>query len=117
MAYSDPQSVTIGGTATPLPRTGMTIDAGEFSSADRLTSMAIRHSKGKRVRHNVLLKVDSTVPDPLVPAQNRPVSYQASLTLDLPQTGVTAAQILAVGKALVAWATDANLTALAGGQS
>lgn len=117
MAYSDPQSVTIGSSATALARTGMTLDAGEFSSEDRLTQMVIRHSKGKRVRHNVLLKVDGTVADPLFPSQNRPVSYQASLTLDLPPSGVTAAQVVALGKALVTWATEANLKQLAGGQA
>lgn len=117
MAFTDPLSVTVGGTATPLARTGMTLDAGTFTSADRATTMIVRHSTGKRTRHNVVLRQDKTIADPLVPAQNRPVSFQASLTVDIPTSGVTSADALAIAKALVAWATDANVTKLLGGES
>lgn len=117
MAYADPQSVTIGGTATPVARTGMTLDAGTFTSADRATTLMVRHSTGKRTRHNIVLKSDKTVADPLIPSQNRPVSFQASLTVDIPTSGVSSADALAIAKALVAWATDANLTKLLGGES
>lgn len=117
MAYADPLSVTIGGTATSLARTGMTLDAGAFTSADRVTTLLVRHSSGKRARHNVVLRQDKTVSDPLVPTQNRPVSLQVSFTVDTPTSGVSSADALALSKAIVAWATDANLTKLIGGES
>lgn len=117
MALADPQSVSIGGTATPLARTGMTLDAGTFTSADRAATMIVRHSSGKRARHNVVLRQDKTVADPLIPNQNRPVSFQASLTVDMPTSGVSVADAQAIASALVAWATSANIAKLLGGES
>lgn len=117
MAYADPQSVTIGGSATPLARTGMTMDAGSFTSADRTTALLVRQNTGKRARHNVVLKQDKTISDPLIPAQNRSVAFQVSLTVDTPSSGVSSADAIALAKALVAWATDANLAKLVGGEA
>lgn len=117
MAFTDPQSLTIGGTATSLPRTGFGPSEGSFRSADGQTTFVVRHSAGKRTRHNVLVRQDKTVADPLIPSQNRPVSFQASLTLDLPNSGVAAADVLALAKALVTWASDANLAKMVGGES
>lgn len=117
MAYSDPQSVTISGTATSLARTGMTLDAGTFTSADRASTMIVRHSTGKRSRHNIVLRQDKTVTDPLIPSQNRPVSFQVSLTVDTPTSGVSSTDAASLAKAICAWATDANLAKLIGGES
>lgn len=117
MAFADPQSVTIGGTAVPLARTGMTLDAGTFTSSTRDATMLVRHSTGKRTRHNVVLRQDKTVSDPLIPSQNRPVSFQVSLTADIPTSGVSSADAAELVKAIVAWATPANVTKLLGGES
>lgn len=117
MAFADPQSVTISGTPVPLARTGMTLDAGAFTSADRDVTFLVRHSSGKRTRHNVVLRQDKTIADPLVPSQNRPVSFQVSLTADLPTSGVTATDVADLVKAIVAWATPANVSKLLGGES
>lgn len=117
MAFADPQSVSIDGTAVSLPRTGMALDAGAFSSTDRTVNLLVRHSAGRRARHNVVLKQDKVVADPLVPSQNRPVSYQASFTVDLPTSGVSAADIKALAVALATWATAANIEKLISGES
>lgn len=117
MALADPQSVTISGTAISLPRTGLALNEGGFSSADRQTLLSVQHTAGKRTRHIVKLQSQAVVSDPLVPAQNIPVAYQAHLVVDLPNQGVTAAQAAALAKALVAWATDANLAKVIGGES
>lgn len=117
MALADPQSVTISGTATSLPRTGFGASEGSFRSPDAQSTMLVRHSMGKRVRHNIVLRQDKTVADPLIPSQNRPVSFQASLTIDTPTSGVSAADALALANALVAWATSPQLARVIGGES
>lgn len=117
MALADPQSVTITGATVSLPRTGMGASEGSFRSSDAISTMLVRHSAGKRVRHNIVLRQDKTVADPFVPSQNRPVSFQASLTIDTPLTGVSAVDALALANALVAWATSAQLARVIGGES
>lgn len=117
MALADPQSVTISGTATSVARTGLTLDEGTFGDSTGQVSLTVRHSRTRRVRHTVKLGKTAIVSDPLVPSQNTPVSYSAHIVIDTPSQGVTAAEALAIGKALVTWATDANLTKVIGGES
>lgn len=117
MALADPQSVTIGGTATSVARTGLTLDEGSFSDSTRQVNLSVRHSGGRRQRHTVKLQKSSIVSDPLVPSTNTPVSWSAHIVIDTPNQGVSAADALAIAKALVAWATDANLTKVIAGES
>jgi hypothetical protein len=117
VALADPQSVTVSGTATSLPRTGLALKEGSFTDATGQVILSVQHDNGRRVRHVVKLKKSAIVSDPLVPAQNQNVSYSAHIVLDAPINGVTNADLLAIGKALVAWSSDANLTAVIAGQS
>lgn len=117
MAYADPQSVTINAVPISLPRTGLALTEGEFRSGDGQTRLTVNHTKGKRNRHLVKVSSEAIVSDPLVPAQNIPVGFSAHLVVDGPQQGVTASQLVELAKALVAWATPANLAKLAAGES
>lgn len=117
MAFADPQSVTISGTATPLPRTGLNLDSGKFTSGDGQVILDIQHSRGKRQRHLMRLQKQTIVSDPLVPAVNTPVSYSAHIVVDVPSQGVTAADAVALAKALREWATDARIAQVVGFES
>lgn len=117
MALADPQSVTISGSAVPLPRTGISLNEGAFQSGDSTVNFTVKHDTSKRTRHIVKLQKSLIVADPLFPSQNQNVSYSVSMTLDHPKNGVVPADVIALANALVAWATSANLTKVTGGES
>lgn len=117
MALADPQSVTISGAATPLPRTGLALDQGSFADASGQVTLSVLHSSARRTRHTIKLQKSAIVADPLVPSTNQNVSYSAHIVLDMPKNGVSVADAVALGNALVAWCTNANLTKVAGGES
>lgn len=117
MALADPQSLTISGTATSLPRTGLTLTEGGFRTADQSVSLEVQHSSGKRNRHLIKVTTATIVADPLVPSINTPVSYSAHLVIDGPRQGVTALQLQKLAEALAGWATSANLAKVVAGES
>lgn len=117
MALADPQSITVSGTAKTLARTGASLNEGIFSTADGEIVMTVRHDSSRRTRHIVKVQKTLIVADPLFPTQNQSVSYSAAVTLDHPKNGVVAADIIALGNALVAWATSGNLTKVVGGEN
>lgn len=117
--FSDPQSVTISGSAKTLNRTGSTEFGGRFAASDRAYQYSVDHAYGKRVRHTVRLKADSLVTNPLVSGQNVNQSMSVSLTIDVPN-GYDTATAKAVADGFLAnlsAATGANLTKLIGGES
>ena len=118
MALADPQSVTISGTAVPLPRTGLTLNEGRFTSATGEVNLSVMHSSStNRVRHTVRLQKTTIVSDPLVPSQNQNVAYQVHVVFDTPKNGVSTADAAALGKALVAFLTDANIAKVVASES
>lgn len=117
MAFSDPQSVTISGAATSLPRTGLSTNSGTFEANDGSTALVVTHTKGRRNRHIIRLDVSKVVADPLVSGMNTKVSMSAQVHVDVPLTGYTVADQLAVVKALNAFLTDAKVTQLLGNES
>lgn len=117
MALADPQSVTISGTATPMPRTGLSLQEGSFTDASGQVVMTVMHSSNRRVRNTVKLTKSAIVSDPLVPTQNQNVSYSAHIVVDHPKNGVSIADAGALASALVGWATPANLLKVLGGES
>jgi hypothetical protein len=117
VAYADPQSLTISGTATSLPRTGLSLSEGTFRSGDQTVTLEIQHTNGKRNRHVVKVTTNTIVADPLVPSINKPVSYSAHMVIDGPLQGVTALQLQKLGEALAGWTTAANLAKLVASES
>jgi predicted regulator of amino acid metabolism with ACT domain len=117
VALADPQTLTINGTATPLPRTGLTLTEGGFRSGDQTVTLEVQHSAGKRNRHVVKATTSAIVSDPLVPSINTPVSYSAHIVFDSPKQGVTALQLQKLGEALVAWATPTLIGKVIAGES
>lgn len=117
--YSDPQTVTVSGSAKTLNRTGSTATGGEFATADRAYQMSIGHSYGRRTRHVIKLKSDSLVANPLVAGQNINQSMTVAVTIDVP-AGYDVAAAKAATDALLAnlsAASGANITKLLGGES
>lgn len=117
--YSDPQTVTVSGSAKTLNRTGSTASGGEFSTADRAYQMSVAHTYGRRTRHVIRLKSDTLVANPLVAGQNISQSMTVGLTVDVP-VGYDTATAKAVVDALIAnlsATSGANITKLIGGES
>jgi hypothetical protein len=120
MAFADPQSVTISGTATSLPRISSGTNGGQFSTADQATKLSVSHTYGKRNRHLVRLDNTKTAADPLLAGVNVQASMSAYLVVDVPKSGFTQADQKAIVDALTAYltaSTGARVTQLLGGEN
>jgi len=117
---TDPQSITISGTAHSLARTGQGVNLGTFSKDDGTVMEKISHTYGRRNRHLVRVDFSKISVDPLVPAQNQRVSMAAYVVFDLPPTGFTVAEAKAVWDgfaAQMAASSGAMVTKVLGGES
>lgn len=117
MAYADPQSVTVDGTAVDLARTGQSLTEGSFKSADGKYELSIKHSFGTRYRHLAQLKLVDIVSNPLVPNQNVNVETHAHIVVDMPRNGLSSTQVADIADAIALWATPANIAKLVAGES
>jgi len=119
MAYSDPQSVTIG-TAQSLPRTGQAIGSGQFTKDDGTVQLVVSHAVGRRMRRTARINFSKVVADPIVTGTNLRVSASAYIVLDVPPNGFTPAEQVQIITGLTTWltaSTNANATKLVGGES
>jgi len=120
MAFSDPQSVSIGGTAVPLPRTSSGVNSGAFTAADGTASLVVSHAYGKRTRRTVRINHSKIAPDPLISAQNIRHSMSVYLVVDAPVTGYSVAEQKSIVDALAAYlsaSSGARTTQLLGGEN
>lgn len=118
--FADPQSITYATVAKSLVRTGSSADASNYKLNDSgvVYNLALSHQfKPRRTRAVARLQRDSFSSDPLTPANNVLASMTATLTMDFPTTGLTAADAQSLANALVAWATSANILKLANGET
>lgn len=119
MAFSDPQSITISGTANSLPRVSSGVSSGGFSAADSAVQLKISHQVGKRQRRTVRLEHAKIAADPLT-AANTKYSMTAYIVIDAPPVGYTVAEAQAVVAGLTKWLTDstgANVAKVLGGEN
>jgi len=116
MAYSDPQTVTISGTANSLPRISSGVNSGAFSTADGTVKLSIAHQTGKRYRRTVRLEHSKIAADPLT-AANAKYSMTAYVVFDTPVVGYTVAESQAVVAGLVAWLSGTNVGKALGGEN
>lgn len=120
MAFSDPQSVTISGTAISLPRVSTGIGTSSYLSADGLVQLSAQSAYGRRTRRVLRLDHSKITADPFIPAQNQKVSMSTYMVFDLPVAGYTNAEVKAVYdgfKALYTAGTDGLIVKLLGGES
>ncbi len=119
MAYTDPQSVTIG-SAYSLPRTGSGINSGTFSDSTGVAKLSVAHQYGKRTRRTARVDFSKIAADPLISSQNIRHSASVYLVIDTPITGFTVAEQVQIITGLTTWltaTTNANATKLAGGEN
>jgi hypothetical protein len=117
---TDPQSVTLAGTAVSLPRTAITATGAAYTAPDSTLVLDTIHNYGRRNRSMVRIRQDKIAADPLVATTNRRLSASAWVTIDTPPEGFSVAEQVALVKALSDWlsaSTYANTTKLVGGES
>lgn len=120
MAYTDPQSVTISGVASSLPRTSVGTNESTYTSADGLIVVKASNAYGRRTRRVLRIDHAKITTDPFIPAQNVKVSMSNYLVFDLPPAGYTNTEALAVYagfKTMFTAASDLLITKLLGGES
>lgn len=120
MAYADPQSVTVSGSAVSLPRISSGTNGGAFASADGAYRLSVSSTYGKRTRRSIRLSQKKLTADPFAPDRNVEASMSAYIVVDHPVNGFTVAEQKAVVDALVAYltaSTGARVTQLLGGEN
>jgi len=121
MAFADPQSVTLSGTATSLPRTSPGEQQSYYTSADGLVSLRASHAdNGKRRTDSLSLKQTKLAADPYVTGLNKEEFQQVTISINRPKGGFfTVTEAKALADALLAYATastGAKVTSLLGGE-
>lgn len=121
MAFADPQSITISGVTTSLPRIGSGIGIGGFSSSDSALVVDVRHAPSRtRTSRTIGITTKKYVADPLRPADNVPVQATIRLVVNQPVQGFTPADLQAaiIGflNSLTA-SSNLNITKLLGGEA
>jgi len=120
MALSDPQFITIAGSAIALPRVSSLQNKSEYLSSDGLVKLSLSHAYGRRNRRVLRIDHSKITADPFKPVENTKVSMSNYIVFDVPQVGYTNAQQLEVYagfKALFTASSDAVITKLLGGES
>jgi len=117
---ADPQSVTISGSASSLPRTSSGVNLGEFTKDDSTIKLRVQHTYGGRTRRLIRLDFSKIAADPLISAQSIRHSGSVYVVFDLPPTGYTPAEAKAVYDgfaAMLAASSGAFVTKVLGGES
>lgn len=120
MSLIDPQSITISGVTTTLPKVSLGKNQSEYLSADGLMRLTASHAYGRRTRRVLRFDHSKITADPFIPAQNTKVSMSQYLVTDVPVAGYTLAEIQAIYagfKGLYTASSDAVITKLLGGES
>lgn len=120
MAFSDPQSITISGVTTSLPRVSTGVGSADYASSDGLIHLTANNAYGRRTRRVIRLDHSKLTADPFIPSQNTKVSMSNYMVFDLPPAGYSNAEAKAVYdgfKAIYTASTDAIITKLLGGES
>lgn len=94
--FSDPQSVTISGSAISMPRVSGGVNSGTFTSNDGIATLKVAHQYGRRNRRKIELDHTKVSPDPFLPTTNVQVGMGVYLVVDAPKVGYTVAEQKAV---------------------
>nr|QDH87856.1 MAG: hypothetical protein H2RhizoLitter49830_000002 [Leviviridae sp.] len=120
MSLADPQTVTISGTTTSLPRTSVDKDESEYTSSDGLIKLLASHAYGKRTRRLIRIDHAKMAADVFKPTENVKVGMAVYTVFDLPPAGYTGAEALAVWTGFNTQLTatsNAVVTKILGGES
>jgi len=122
VSFTDPHSITIGGTTSPLPRIGDLGDHGsEYQSADGNVVLQVSHDavKGGRTRSMVRVNTAKVTADPFKPAENVKVTMSVYMVADTPPAGYTEAEQKALVDGFIAMlnaTSGADITKLLAGE-
>lgn len=117
---ADPQSVTINGVTTSLPKVSSGDNKGKFTSNDGLVGLDVAHTYARRTRRVYRMNHQKVAPDPLISSTNIIHNMACYLVVDVPKTGYTVAEQKQIVDGLLAHlqaATGANITKFLGGES
>lgn len=120
MSFAEPQTVTVSGVTSSLPRTNTKDNRGEYTSADGLIMLSASHAYGRRTRRVLRLDHSKIAPDVFVPATSGKLSMSCYLVFDLPGYGYPLAEAQAVYtgfKTQFSASSDALIIKLLGGES
>jgi hypothetical protein len=121
MAFADPQSITVGGTTSSLPRTGSGDNHAVYSKDDRTIVFKVTHQPGKvRTRRSARWDGSKIAADPLLAGVNREASMSFFFNVDVPNIGysITEQKDFVKGAlAQLAASSDALLIKYLGGES
>lgn len=120
MSFADPQSITIGGTTTSLPKTGGSGASSEYASGDRTIILTASSQYGKRTRQVARVNFSKISADLFLPDTNVERSMSCYVVVDRPAVGFSNAEALDVYKGLTGQlnaSTYAVITKLLGGES
>jgi hypothetical protein len=120
MAFADPQSVTVGGSAVSMPRVSSDTNAGRFAAADGSLDFEVSHQYGKCVVNRLRLHQSKIVADPLQPTINLPLDHSITVIYNGPKSGIPLADKKALVDALVAYlgaSSGARVSQLLGGEN
>jgi hypothetical protein len=120
VALTDPQSLTVAGTTSSLPRVNVGNNKSDYMSADGLIKLSAAHTYGRRTRRVLRLDHSKITTDPFIPTQNAKVSMSTYIVFDVPVAGYAAADVKAIYdgfKSLFSASSDALVVKLLGGES
>lgn len=121
MSVADPQSVTISGVTSSLPRISSGANSGTFKSNDGLVGLNIAHTYGRsRNRRKIELTHSKVSADVFLPSTNVQVGMSAYLVVDVPSAGYTVTEQKAVIDGFIAQlnaSSGALITKFLGGEN
>lgn len=120
MALSDPQSLTLDGSAVSLPRTSTGNNASSYTSGDGAAAFTVSHTYGKRTRRVARVTRNKITTDALSSTVNIRVNASAYVVIDTPVNGFTAAEQKDLLLALATWlsaSSGANAAKMVGGEN
>lgn len=89
MSFTDPEPITIAGTALTLPRISVEKNASTYQTGDGLVKLTASHNYGRRIRRMLRIDHAKTAPDPYLTTKTDPVSMSCYIVFDLPTFGYT----------------------------
>lgn len=90
---TDPQSVTVAGTAISLPRTGENGTLADYTSADGLTSLRVQQSINKSTRRTSILLRTTKVAADAITGLNSRITSTISANVTSPLDGFSALEL------------------------
>lgn len=120
MSFADPQSITISGVTTSLPRTSVGKDASDYLSADGLIKLSAASAYGRRNRRTLRVDHRKVAVNPYETSLNQEFSMSNYIVFDIPKYGYTLAEAQAVWTGFITQvrlSSDALIVKLLGGES